>query len=110
MRPPAAGVCGVEDIFGGRGQSGFLADGESGLVPREDEQRVDEVPGMIHFGADVRDRGAQFAGRAAGAAQQDVDGGANDGQRGAQFVGCVGDEPLLALGIRAPDLCCNILA
>lgn len=80
MRPPVAGVCGVEDIFGGRGQSGFLADGESGLVPREDEQ------------------------------QQDVDGGANDGQRGAQFVGCVGDEPLLALGIRAPDLCCNILA
>jgi hypothetical protein len=39
----------------------------------------------------------QVAGRGIGVVQHEVDGGAHDGQRGAQFVRGVGDEPLLAL-------------
>jgi len=52
---------------------------------------------VIHRGADVRRHAAQVAGRAVGVAQHDVDRRAHDGERGAQFMRGVGDEPLLAL-------------
>jgi hypothetical protein len=54
VHPLAAQVSGVEDVFGGRGQVDLLADGEPALFAREDEQRADEVLGVIDCGADVR--------------------------------------------------------
>src|SRR3984957_15715491 len=95
--PPVAQAGGVEDVFGGRGQVDLLVNGEPALVAREDEQRGDDVLGVIDRGADVGRHGAQVAGCAVRVAQHDVDGGAHDGERGAQFMGGVSDEPLLAL-------------
>ena len=97
MHPPVAHLGRVKHVFGGRGQVDLLMNGEPALVAREDEQRADEVLGVIDRGADVGRHGAQVAGRAVRVAQHDVDGGAHDGERGAQFMGGVGDEPLLAL-------------
>jgi hypothetical protein len=94
---PVARAGRVEDVFGNRGQVGLLADGEPALVAREEEQRADEVLGVIDRGADVRRHAAQVGLRAVRVVQHDVDGGAHDRERGAQFVGGVGDEPLLAL-------------
>ena len=52
---------------------------------------------MIDRGADVGGHAAKVGGRAVGIVEHDVDGRAHDRERGAQFVGCVGDETLLAL-------------
>lgn len=63
MHPPVARVGGVEDVFGDRGQVDLLVDGEPALVAREDQQRADEVLGVIDCGADVRRHAAQVAWR-----------------------------------------------
>jgi hypothetical protein len=68
----------VEDVFGGRGQVDLVADGEPALVACQQEQGADEVLGVIHLREEVGRHGAQVAGRAARAAQHDVDGGAHD--------------------------------
>jgi hypothetical protein len=97
VHPPVAQAGGVEDVFGDRGQVDLLVDGEPALVARQDEQRADEVLGVIHRGADVGRHGAQVAGRAVRVARHDVDRRAHDRERGAQFMRGVGDEPPLAL-------------
>ena len=79
------------------GQVDLLVDGEPALVAGEDEQRADEVLGVIDRGADVGRHAAQVGGRAGGVVQHDVDGRAHDRERGAQLMGGVGDEALLAL-------------
>ena len=53
MDPPVAQVGGVEDVFGDGGQVDLVVDGEPALVAREDEQRADEMLGVIDRGADV---------------------------------------------------------
>ena len=58
---------------------------------------ADEVLGLIHRGADVGRHAAQLVGRAVGVVEHDVDGRAHDREWGAQLMGGVGDEPLLAL-------------
>ena len=102
----------VENVFGGRGQVDLLMNGEPALVAREDEQGADEVLGVIDRGADVGGHGAQVAGRAVRVAQHDVDGGAHNGERGAQFMGGVGHEPLLALerGLARPSISSKVSA
>jgi len=95
--PPVSRTCGVEDVFGDCGQVNFLADGEPALVARQDEQRSDEMLGVIHGGADVRGHGAQVPRCAVRVARYDVDRRSHDGERGAQLVGCVGDELPLAV-------------
>ena len=97
MHPPVADSGAIEDVFGRRGQVDLFPDGEPALVAREDEQRADEVLGVIDSGADVVRRAAQLAGRGVGAAERNVDGGAHDRGRGAQLMGGIGDESLLAL-------------
>ena len=64
VRSPVAQAGGIEDVFGDGGQVDLLVDGEPALVAREDEQRADEVLGVIHRSADVRRHGAQVVGRA----------------------------------------------
>lgn len=97
VHSPVAQAGGVEDVFCDRGQVGFLPDGEAALVARKQEQRADEVLGVIDRGADVRRHAAQVDRRGIGVVEHDVDSGAHDRERGAQFMGGVGDEPLLTL-------------
>ena len=94
-RSPTVG--GVEDVFGDGGQIDLVVDGESALVSREDEQRGDELLGVVDGGADVGRHAAEVGGGAVGVVEYDVDGCAHDGERGAQLVGGVGDEPPLAV-------------
>ena len=66
------------------------------VVAGQDEQRADEVLGMIDGDADVRRHGKQVVGGAVRVAD-DIDRRAHDGERGAQFMRSVGDELSLAL-------------
>ena len=96
MHPQVARVGVVEDVFGGCGQIDLLVDCEPSLVAGEDEQRADEVLGVIDRVADVGGHAAQVGRCAVRVVEYDVDGCAHDRERGAKFVGGVGDEPLLA--------------
>ena len=93
---PVAQLGAVEDVFGDGGQVDIVVDGEPALVAGEDEQRADQVLGVIDRGADVGRHAAQVGGRAVRVVEHDVDGRAHDRERGAQLMGGVGDEPLLA--------------
>ena len=94
-RSPRLG--GVEHVFGDGGQIDLVVDGESALVAREDEQRPDEVLGVVDRGADVGCHAAQVAGVLSGLSSTTstvarmTASGVRSSWRG------VGDEPLLAL-------------
>ena len=70
MHPPVARAGAVEDVFGDRCQVDLLVDGETALVAREDQERADEVLGVIDRGADVRRHAAPSG-----------DGGSNEARR-----------------------------
>ncbi len=97
VHPPATQAGSVQDVLGHRGQVHLLPHGESALVARQDEQRPDEVLGVIDRHANISAHGAQVPSRAIRITQHHVDRSPHDRQRGAQLMRSIGDEPLLAL-------------
>jgi hypothetical protein len=97
VQAAVADVGGVEYVFRGGGQVDVFPDGEPALIARQQEQRADEVLGVVHGGADVNRHAPQVVGRGVRAAEHDVDGRAHDRERGAQLMRGVGHEPLLTL-------------
>ena len=63
----------------------------------EHEQRVGEPRQPLAVAERAGERGAQLRGVVAGAAQRDLQARAQDGDRRAQLVACVADDPPLAL-------------
>jgi hypothetical protein len=97
VHPAITHVGAVEHVLGSGGQVDLVVDGEAVLVAGEGEQCVDQRLRLVDGEPNVVAHAAQLGRGAVGFGEDDVDGRAHDGQRSAQLVAGVGDEPLLAV-------------
>ena len=93
--PGDAGRGQLEGVLGHRRQVQQLAAGHALIADGQDQQRLDHVLGPVDVPADPRRHVLQLLRRPGRLGQGDVDGGAHDGERRAELVRGVRDEPAL---------------
>lgn len=93
---PVRGERGVDEVGEGYGCAGEVVGAAEFL---QFQQRVGQVDQTLDLGVHGAQGVGEFAG-GAGAVQGDVEFGADQGERGAQFMAGVRDEPALAFGGR----------
>ena len=93
--PGDAGRGQLQGVLGHRREVQQLAAGHALVADGQDQQRLDHVLGPVDGPADARRHVFELLRRAGRLGQGDVDGGAHDGERGAQLVRGVRDEPAL---------------
>ena len=94
-QPGDAGRGQLQGVLGHRREVQQLAARHALVADGQDQQRLDHVLGPVDGPADAGGHVLELAGGAVRLGQDDVDGGAHHGQRGAQLVRGVRDEPAL---------------
>jgi hypothetical protein len=93
----------LQRVFGDGGQVQRVGEGTRLIVAREHQQYLDEPLGVIDGLADVGGHRHQLVARRFGLGEDNVHGGAHEGQRRAKLMACVGDElPLAGEGAVEP--------
>jgi len=94
-QPGDAGRGEVERVLGHRRKVQQLVAGHTLIADREDQERLDHVLGPVDGTTDACRHVLQLLRGPGRLGQRDVDGGPHDGQRGAELVRGVRDEPAL---------------
>jgi hypothetical protein len=100
--PGDAGRGQLQSVLGHGAEVEQLAGDRTLIADRQRQQRLDHGLGLVDGPADAHGHVLQLLGIPARLGQRDVDGGAHDGQRGAQLVRGVRDEAALG-GERAVE-------